>query len=59
MNIISKIKSRIWVISSIIPTIYFNFHYLPFKQAIKLPILLCKPTLLRCEGQVIINSRGG
>lgn len=39
----------------IIPTIYFNFHYLPFKQAIKLPILLYKPELLSCKGKIIID----
>ena len=36
--------------------IYFNFHYLPFRQAIKLPILLYKPHLLKCNGKVIIDS---
>jgi len=29
----------------IIPTLYFNFHYLPWRQAIKLPIVLYKPHL--------------
>lgn len=36
--------------------IYFNFHYLPFKQAIKLPVLLYKPHLLKCKGKVSIES---
>ena len=35
---------------------YFNFHYLPFKQAVKLPIMLYKPTLLKCAGSVVIES---
>lgn len=37
-------------------TLYFNFHYLPFKQAIKIPIFLYKPTLLKCKGSVEIKS---
>ena len=37
-------------------TLYFNFHYLPFRQAIKLPILLYKPKLLRCRGKIEING---
>lgn len=36
--------------------VYFNFHYLPFKQAVKLPILLYKPHLLKCKGKVTITS---
>lgn len=38
-------------------TLKFNFHYLPFKQAIKLPILLYKPKLLTLKG--IIRISGG
>jgi len=37
-------------------SIYFNFHYLPFKQAIKLPIVLFRPKLLKCSGKVILES---
>lgn len=37
-------------------SMYFNLHYLPFKQAIKLPIILFKPKLLKCKGEVIIES---
>jgi len=36
--------------------LYFNFHYLPFRQALKLPILLYKPHLLECKGEVKIES---
>lgn len=38
-------------------TIYFNFKYLPFKKAIKLPVLInsnCK--IIRLKGSVKINS---
>lgn len=36
--------------------IYFNFHYLPIKQAWKLPIFLYKPKFIRLKGKVIIES---
>ncbi len=37
-------------------TIYFNFHYLPWKQAILLPIWLYKPKLRKCKGTVRLNG---
>lgn len=37
-------------------TIWFNFHYLPLRQAVKLPILLYKPKLLNCSGSVRIEA---
>ena len=37
-------------------SIYFNFHYLPFEQAVKLPILLYKPHFIKLKGNVIIES---
>jgi len=37
-------------------SLYFNFHYLPFRQAIKLPIVLFRPKLLKCKGEVILGS---
>jgi acetyltransferase-like isoleucine patch superfamily enzyme len=38
-------------------TVYFNFKYLPFKQAIKMPIFITWRTLLnRTKGKVIIHS---
>ncbi|MDR1848072.1 MAG: hypothetical protein LBR17_08185 [Bacteroidales bacterium] len=36
--------------------LWFNFHYLPFKQAIKLPILLYKPKLIRCKGKITLKG---
>lgn len=44
------------IIRYIIPTIWFNCKYLPLKQAIKLPIILYKPHLLRCQGNIIIEG---
>ena len=41
---------------NIIQSIYFNFHYLPFKTAIRLPILLYKPKLLELQGNVKIGG---
>ena len=38
-------------------TIWFNFHYLPFRQAIRLPVFLYKPKLVKSKGQVEIKGR--
>lgn len=43
----------------IIPTLYFNLHYLPLRQAIRLPIVLYKPHLLACKGKVRIEPDDG
>ena len=43
----------------ILYSLYFNFRYLPFKQAIKLPIVLYKPHLLKCKGTIVINPIDG
>lgn len=37
-------------------SIYFNLHYLPLSQAIKLPILLHKPILKKMKGGIVIKS---
>lgn len=37
-------------------TLFFNFKYLPFRQAVKLPIWLYKPHLNKCRGTVRIES---
>lgn len=44
-----------WFIISLPWTIYFNFKTLPFRQAIKLPIWLCKPKLFKISGGVYID----
>lgn len=41
---------------ALIPSIIFNFRVLPFKQAIKLPILVYKMRLLSQKGKVTIES---
>ena len=43
-------------IRMLFPSLWFNIKYLPFKQAIKLPILLYKPTFLALKGSVVIDS---
>lgn len=53
---LKKIWKNKWILRSLLQTIYFNFHYLPYKQAIKLPILLYKPKLLKCKGKIIIEG---
>lgn len=54
MNKFKKIWKGRWVLRNLPQTIWFNFHYLPFKQAIKLPIVLYKPQFLSCKGTVTI-----
>jgi acetyltransferase-like isoleucine patch superfamily enzyme len=44
----------LWYLPKIV---WFNFHYLPFKQAIKLPVLMHKPKFLCCRGTLTINGR--
>lgn len=56
MNILTKLWNNRRILRSILPTIYFNFHYLPFSQAIRLPILLYKPRLLKMKGNVKIGG---
>lgn len=52
MNILTKLWNNRRILRSILPSVYFNFHYLPFSQAIRLPILLYKPRLLKMKGNV-------
>lgn len=55
MNILKKIWKHKTVLRSLPYTIYFNFHYLPFKQACKFPILLYKPNLLKMKGKIVLD----
>lgn len=56
MNIIKKILTNKAILRSLPQSIYFNFHYLPLKQAVKLPILLYKPKLLKLKGHIKIEE---
>ena len=49
---LKRVRRRLRDFRYIFSTLYFNFHYLPFRQAIHLPILLYKPHLLKCKGKV-------
>lgn len=42
---------------NIIKTIYYNFRWLPFKQAIRLPIVVGWRTKLKGKGKIVINCR--
>lgn len=53
---LKKIWIEKWIFRSLLHTAYFNFHYLPFRQAIKFPIFLYKPKLLKCNGKVRIEA---
>lgn len=56
LDVIRKIKINKWILRNIFQTIYFNFHYLPFNQAIYLPIWLYKPHFVKCKGSVKIET---
>lgn len=44
-------------LKALIPSLIFNFKYLPFKQAIKLPVLVYKAHFLELKGSVIIDCQ--
>ncbi len=53
---LNKIWKNRWILRFIFKTIYINFHYLPFNQACRLPILLYKTKLIECRGSVTIEG---
>lgn len=55
MKLIHNLKNK-YFLRSLIPSIFFNLKYLPFKQAVKLPILLYKPKFRCLKGSVEIDS---
>lgn len=51
------LKCGIFILSmSFFKTLYFNFHYFPFFQAIKFPVILKKVRFVSLKGEVIIQS---
>lgn len=56
LDFIKKVWHSRWIFRSLLSTIYFNFHYLPWKVAVHLPILLYKPKLLKCRGTITLHS---
>ncbi len=53
---INSILKNKWIFRSLFKTIIFNFHYLPFKQAIKLPIFTYKLKIVKWGGGIEIPS---
>lgn len=51
-----KISHLLILLRAFIPSIYFCLKYLPFRQAIKLPILVYKPHFLKLKGTVVIEN---
>lgn len=51
-----KIRFGLRILRYLPQTLWFNFHYLKFRDAYKLPILLYKPKFVSCKGSVKINS---
>lgn len=41
---------------SFLYTLYINFHYLPFRQAVKLPIILRNTSIRGGRGEILIDS---
>lgn len=54
---ITEFKARLRILLFLPWSIVFNFHYLPFKQACKLPfIFYVRPTFLALKGKVILSA---
>lgn len=53
-HILKKIKQRLWMLRSLPWSIYINLHYLPFRQALHLPIMVYKPRFLKLGGSIEI-----
>lgn len=53
---IRKIWQNRWIIRFLPAIIWFNFKHLPFRQAIKLPILLYKPKFANTSGRIVIDA---
>lgn len=52
----TKLKVYLEYLCAIPTSIYFNFHYLPFKQAIRFPILVKKSHIYKAKGKIIIDA---
>lgn len=55
-DLLQLIKMNKWAPFYLLHSLFFNLKYLPFKQAIKLPILLYKPRFLNLQGSIVING---
>ena len=52
----NRISRLIVLLRALLPSVYFCLKYLPFRQAIKLPILIYKPRFLQLKGSVMLES---
>lgn len=55
-NAIKKILENKSYFLYIFHSLYFNFRFLPFRQAIKLPILLIRPHFIQLKGKIEIDD---
>lgn len=46
-----------WLLRALVPSIIFNFRFLPLKQALKLPIILYKAKIISSSGKIILNGK--
>lgn len=53
-----RINNKIEILRSLPKTIYFNFKYLPIRQALHLPIILYRPNLINLKGRIEIQGGG-
>lgn len=54
---LSEFKTKLRILLFLPWSIVFNFHYLPFRQARKLPIIFyVRPTFLALKGKVILET---
>jgi acetyltransferase-like isoleucine patch superfamily enzyme len=51
-----KLKQYFIYLPYIVPIVWFNFKYLPARQAVRLPIFLYRPKFRHSGGKVIIDS---
>lgn len=51
-----RVSTLFRLLRSLPASVYFNFHYLPLRQAVQLPVLLYKPRFLELKGTVRIES---
>lgn len=56
-GVVRRIENFLFNRVSLFGTLYFNFHYLPFKQAVRLPIYLHKPYFMREWGGEVLFSK--
>ena len=51
-------KLKYYLQMSLFRTLFFNFHYLPFSQAVKLPVILfCGTVLRRMKGKLVLPEK--